>query len=148
MGGEDLFKQILPETWPWATLQAARAAAARRDASLRARDHAPDALLSLFMQGFAVDELATERLRELKQSGQSPLDALPGLRGLIDSPWNRDGFQDWLGAYQTPPIETTPVGRRIKGPAPEGLDQRVRQLLGALVPLADDYPLPHHRRAA
>jgi hypothetical protein len=31
-GGEDLFRRLLPNSWPWATLQAVREAARRRDA--------------------------------------------------------------------------------------------------------------------
>jgi hypothetical protein len=45
LGGEDLFQQLLPETWAWATLQAARAAAIRRDVAMRAADPDPDGLL-------------------------------------------------------------------------------------------------------
>jgi hypothetical protein len=148
LGGEDLFQQLLPETWAWATLQAARAAAIRRDAAVRAADHDPDGILTLFAQGFAIDELVEERLRDLKQSGQSPLDALPGLREIIDKPWNRERFAEWLDGFDAPETEATPIGRRIKGPLPEGLDRRVQKLLGALKPLAERYPLPHYRRAA
>lgn len=148
LGGEDLFQQLLPETWAWATLQAARAAAIRRDAALRAVDHDPDGILTLFAQGFAIDELVEERLRGLKQSGQSPLDALPGLREIIDGSWSRERFLQWLDGFDAPESEGTPIGRRIKGPLPDGLDRRVQKLLGALKPLAERYPLPHYRRAA
>jgi hypothetical protein len=148
LGGEDLFQQLLPETWAWATLQAARAAAIRRDVAMRAADPDPDGLLTLFTQGFAIDELVEERLQDLKQSGQSPLDALPGLRKIIDESWNRERFAEWLDGFDAPESEATPIGRRIKGPLPDGLDRRVRKLLGALKPLAERYPLPHYRRAA
>jgi hypothetical protein len=148
LGGEDLFQQLLPETWAWATLQAARAAAIRRDAAVRAADHDPDGILTLFAQGFAIDELVEERLRDLKQSGQSPLDALPGLGEVIDKSWNRERFVEWLDGFDAPETEATPIGRRIKGPLPEGLDRRVQKLLGALKPLGERYPLPHYRRAA
>jgi hypothetical protein len=148
MGGEDLFQQLLPETWAWATLQAARAAAIRRDAAMRADDHDSDAVLTLFAQGFAIDELVEERLRDLKRSGQSPLDALPGLREVIGKSWNRERFAEWLDGFDAPESEATPIGRRIKGPLPDGLDRRVRKLLGALKPLAERYPLPHYRRPA
>jgi len=148
LGGEDLFQQLLPETWAWATMQAARAAAIRRDAAVRAADHDPDGILTLFAQGFAIDELVDERLRDLKQSGQGPLDALPGLREIIDKSWNRERFGEWLDGFDAPESEGTPIGRRIKGPLPDGLDRRVRKLLGALKPLAERYPLPHYRRPA
>ena len=41
-GGEDLFKRVLPHTWPWAVLEGAREAARRHDADVRARDADPD----------------------------------------------------------------------------------------------------------
>ncbi len=148
MGGEDLFQQLLPVTWQWATLQAARAAAMRCDAALRARDHAPDAILTLYAQGFVVDELAEERLQALKRSGGPPASALPGLTDLIQTQWDRDRFIDWLDSFGAVDSAPTPIGRLIKGPVPEGLDQRARQLVGALNPLADTYPLPHYRRPA
>lgn len=50
-GGQDLFKQMMPHTWEWAVLQAAREAARRCDAELRHRDHDPDRILSLFNLG-------------------------------------------------------------------------------------------------
>ncbi|WP_373510947.1 BREX-6 system BrxE protein [Thiocapsa sp.] len=146
MGGEDLFQQLLPVTWQWATLQAARAAAQRYDAVLRARDHAPDTILTLFSQGFTIDELTEERLQVLKRSGVPPASALPGLTDLIQAQWNRARVIDWLDSFGAVDTAPTPIGRLIKGPVPEGLDQRVRKLLGALNPLADTYPLPHYRR--
>ena len=146
LGGEDLFQSLLPATWAWATLQAARAGATRRDAAMRALGSDPDAVLTLFFQGFFIDELAEERLRDLKGSGKTPLVALPGLCEVIRKPWSREGFAGWLAAFNAPETEPTPLGRRIKGAIPEGLDRRVRQLLGALNPLADNYPLPHYRR--
>jgi hypothetical protein len=41
--------------------------------------------------------------------------------------------------------EAVPTGRQLKGAMPAGLDRRVAQLLAALAPLADSYPLPHIR---
>ncbi len=151
LGGADLFQSLLPATWAWATLQAARAGATRRDAAMRARGSDPDAVLTLFSQGFVIDELAQGRLRDLKGSDQSPLAALPGLCEVIpqrwgQEPWNRDRFAGWLAAFNAPETDPSPLGRRIKGGVPEGLERRVRQLLGALNPLADDYPLPYYRR--
>ena len=151
LGGEDLFQSLLPATWAWATLQAARAGATRRDAAMRALGSDADAVLTLFSQGFVIDELAQERLRDLKGSGQSPLVVLPGLCEVIpkrwdQAPWNRERFASWLAAFNAPETDPSPLGRRIKGAVPEGLDRRVRQLLGALNPLADNYPVPHYRR--
>jgi len=64
-GGEDLFRRLLPSTWRWATLQGARAAAMRRDHEIRAHDHDPDRLLTLFNLGFEIDERVEERLQHL-----------------------------------------------------------------------------------
>ena len=48
-GGEGLFQRLLPHSWTWAVLQAAREAARRRDAAVRAKDHAPDRMLTPFL---------------------------------------------------------------------------------------------------
>jgi hypothetical protein len=148
MGGEDLFQQLLPVTWDWSVLQAVRACAIRCDAALRARDHAPDTILSLSAQGVVIDELTDERVRALKRSGVAPTRALPGLADWIGTPWERSRFSDWsvdAGGIDRAP---TPIGRLVKGPVPQGLDQCVRRLVGALRPLGDAYPLRHYRRAA
>ena len=78
-GGEDLFRRLLPSTWRWAALQGAREAARRVDAELRRRDHEPDRIVSLFSLGFELDERIEERLADLKRSGRTPDEALPGL---------------------------------------------------------------------
>jgi len=41
--------------------------------------------------------------------------------------------------------QAVPTGRLLKGAMPAGLDRRVAQLVAALAPLADSYPLPHFR---
>ena len=48
-GGEDLFQRLLPHTWGWDVLQAAREAARRRDAAVRAKVHDPDRILAPFV---------------------------------------------------------------------------------------------------
>ena len=144
-GGEDLFRRLLPHTWAWAVLQAAREAARREDASLRKRDHAPDRIVSLYSLGFDIDERIDERLRDLKQSGRSPQECLPGLAEVMEATWNRSHFADWLAGHGDAETTATSIGRRIKGDMPPDLDRRIRRLLGALLPLADSYPLPHFR---
>ncbi len=144
-GGEDLFRRLLPHTWDWAVLQAAREAARRADATLRRRDHNPDRIWSLYYLGFAIDEQLDERLQELKQSGRSPQACLPDLAELSASPWSRSRFADWLTSHGPVETQATPIGRRIRGDMPPNLNQRIRCLLGALYPLADSYPLPHFR---
>lgn len=145
-GGEDLFRRLLPSTWRWATLQGARAAAMRRDHEIRTHDHDPDRLLTLYNPGFEIDERAEERLQQLKRSGQDPMMALPGLSDAIAPTWEETRFADWVSGHGETEFAASPVGRRIKGSFPRTLDFMVRRLVGALYPLAQDYPSPHFRR--
>lgn len=144
-GGEDLFRRLLPSTWAWAVLQGAREAARRRDAHLRGQDHDPDRILSLFHFGFELDERIDERLQDLKRGGGEPHQALPGLAP-IRAGWNRDSFYAWVGSHGEVTTTAAPVGRRVQGELPDSLAARVRQLVAALAPPADSYPLPHFRR--
>ncbi len=146
-GGEDLFKRLLPSTWAWATLQGAREAARRKDAELRAQDHNPDRLLSLFNLGFEISERVEERLRDLKHGGKPPHEALPVLKQVLTARWRREDFAQWVTSFG--PIETVPTlaGRRIKGEAPEALDAQVRKLVAGLAPLSEKYPMPHFQRS-
>jgi hypothetical protein len=146
-GGQDQFRRLLPATWAWAVLQGAREAARRKDAELRQHDHDPDRIVSLFNLGFELDERLDERLQHLKRSGRAPAEALPGLADGIGTIWNRERFVDWAQRHDRTETTPTPVGRHIKGDPPVNLDRLVRVLVGALVPLADSYPLPHFRRA-
>jgi len=145
-GGEDLFRRLLPGTWRWATLQGVRAAAMRRDHEIRAHDHDPDRLVTLFNLGFEIDERVEERLQHLKRSGQEPMAALPGLSDAIAPTWEQTRFADWVSGHGETEFAPSPVGRRIKGPLPKTLDLVVRRLVGALYPLSEDYPSPHFRR--
>ncbi len=146
-GGMDLFQRLLPETWKWAVLQAVREAARRQDAALRQQDHDPDRLFSIFSLGFELDEQVEERLQDLKRAGKDPEVALPGLNDVVIDPWDAEGFADWVGGHGDVKHTTAPSGRRLKGnpPAPE---HAVKQLVAALLPLADAYPLPHYRKPA
>ena len=145
-GGEDLFRQLLPETWRWATFQAAREAARRHDRKLRGQDHNPDRLLSLLSLGFEIDEQAEERLQELKQSGKSPQECLPDLKAILDAGWSKDSFASWLNSHGKSDFTVVPAGRRLKGRMPESLDEAINRLIAAHAPLGDAYPLPHFRR--
>ena len=147
-GGKDLFRRLLPSTGEWAVLQGARETARRKDAEIRRKDHDPDRILSLFSFGFELDERIDERLQDLKRSGRAPQEALPGLTGSIELVWNRDRFLDWVRGHGDAETTATPIGRRVKGHLPTDLDQLVRRLVGALAPLADNYPLPHFKREA
>ena len=146
-GGEDLFQRLLPSTWRWATLQAAREAARRRDADLRRQEHDPDGLITLFHLGPELDERLDDRLQSLKHGDLAPHDALPALRHVVTTAWRRDVFADWVAGHGAPDTTTTPVGRRLRGDPPP-LDRLVPNLVAALTPLADTYPLPHYRKPA
>lgn len=145
-GGEDLFRRVLPRTWQWAVLQGAREAARLRDAELRGQDHDPDRILSLFSLGFEVDERIEERLQDLKRAGDPPGQALPGL-ALITPSWNPAAFLAWATSHGEPNTTATTIGRRLKGTPPPSLAQQVRELVAALAPTAEAYPLPHYRKA-
>lgn len=144
-GGKDLFRRLLPGTWAWAILQGAREAARRQEVEMRRQDHDPDRIVSLYGFGSELDERIEERLMDLKRSGREPEQALPGLV-LLEEPWNKSGFADWIDGHGTVPTMSVPLGRWIKGEVPEGLDQQVRRLVAGLAPVSDRYPWPHFRR--
>jgi len=146
-GGEDLFKRLLPHTWQWAVLQGVREAAMRHDAALRAKDHNPDRLLSLFNLGSELDERIEERLQDLKRAGGVPTTALPGLAELLQHEWSSSHFTEWAEAHAKADYTTAPVGRRINAAPPSSPETMVSQLVAALLPLGNEYPLPHFRRA-
>ena len=146
-GGEDLLKRLLPQTWPWAMLQAVREAARRKDEELRAKASDPDQLVTLYRFGFELDEQIEERLQAHKRSGLAPVEALPRLGEVLGTmlhqPWDKTHFLEWVEAHGPVQAEAVPTGRLLKGAMPAGLDRRVAQLVAALAPLADGYPLPH-----
>ena len=148
-GGEDLLKRLLPRTWPWAVLQAVREAARRKDEELRSKASDPDQLVTLYRFGFELDEQIEERLQFHKRSGLPPVEALPGLAEVLGSTlhqsWDQAQFQGWVESHDRVQSEAVPTGRQLKGAVPAGLDRRVAQLLAALAPLGDSYPLPHFR---
>lgn len=145
-GGEDLFRRLLPSTWEWAVLQGAREAARRRDAELRRPDHDPDRIVSLFNLGVEVDERIADRFQELKRSGRSPQDALPGLAAM-QAGWRREAFLAWVRGHGDADATPAPIGRRLKGSPPSDLPALVAKLVAALAPVEDTYPLPHYRRS-
>lgn len=142
-GGEDLFARLLPYTWQWGVLRAVREAARRREAVLIERHHDPDRIVSLFHLGFAVDERVAERLSEFERSQVQRAEALPRLHEMITAGWDRGRFLAWIREHASHDYEIVPTGRRLRGPAPADLEERVSALVGALDPLAEGYPLPH-----
>jgi hypothetical protein len=145
-GGQDLFRRLLPNTWPWAVLQGAREAARRTDTEQRKRNHDPDIIVSLFSVGFELDERIEERFQDLKRTGREPKAVLPGLE-IVGAGWNADGFWAWVSDHGDAQTAITPLGRCLKGPLPSTLGEQVRRLVAALAPVAPDYPLPHFRKA-
>jgi hypothetical protein len=147
-GGQDLFRRLLPNTWQWATLLAAREAARRTDAESRRESHDADAVLTLFWLGADVDRRLDERLADLVRSGVQPVDAMPDLANWMDKPFDRSEFLAWVQGNGDPQTTASPVGRRLKGSPPGDLADVVSALVAALAPLSDSYPLPHFRREA
>ena len=142
-GGEDLFQRLMPHTFRWAVLEAARLAAKRVDARARERTADADQLVSLFRFGFALDEQLDDRLAELKRSGSTPLQALPGLKAT--GTWEQAAFEAWLKDLPAADHTNSPTGRRLKGSIPEDPVLAARQLCSALRPLTDSYSAPHYR---
>ena len=142
-GGGDFFSRLLPRTHAWASLEAVREAGRRADAKARAKTADPDKMRTLFFLGFEIDEQLGDRLAFLKQSGRSPTDALP-----LPTPLTAEFSQDKLvGALQggDAAFNVVPGGRQLKGAKPEAADVMVRRLAAALVPLAEQYPLPFYK---
>jgi hypothetical protein len=145
-GGEDFFKRLLPATWEWAIFQGMREAAVRADAALRNEHHDAEEIITLYSFGFETDELVNERLMDLKRSGVTPLEALTGLKEVVADDWNESEFVEWLSGHGKADFTKAPAGRRLKGAAPQSLELIVSNLLAALTPIADAYPLPHYQR--
>lgn len=146
LGGEDLFRRLLPHTWEWAVLQGAREAARRKDVELRGKDHEPDRILSLYGLGFELDERVEERLIDLKRSGRRPVEALPGLNDVLSPRWDKQRFLGWLQGHGPAESTVVPTGRRLKGVPPQAPAALAQRLVAALVPLVDAFPLPHYVR--
>ena len=144
-GGEDLFERLLPHSWDWAVVQAIREGARRHDAQLRAKVHDPDSVLSLCRLGFAIDERADERLMQLKRCRVGPDYALPDFGNLIAESWRHETFQAWVQKHGDGTFKAAPAGRQLPGRPPDSLKQAVTQLVAALYPFAENYPLPHFR---
>lgn len=143
-GGEDLFKRLMPRTWRWAVLEAARAAARKVDAEARAQAADADQLVSLFRLGFAIDEQVDDRLAELKQSGVDPTDALPEL-GNVVATWNASAFNAWLKTLGSAEVAPSSIGRRLKGEPPDDPVAAAQALAAAMAPIAEHYPAPHFK---
>ncbi|HVY29023.1 MAG TPA: BREX-6 system BrxE protein [Polyangiaceae bacterium] len=139
-GGGDFFARLLPQTHAWASLEAVREAARRVDAKARAKMADPDKMRTLFFLGFEVDEQLGDRLAAHKRSGRAPADALP-LAIPLTAEFAKEKLASSLQGGDVA-FTTVPNGRQMKGKFPDQPDELVKRLAAALVPFADQYPLP------
>lgn len=142
-GGGDFFARLLPQTHMWASLEAAREAARRTDAKARARMADPDKMRTLYFLGFDVDEQLGDRLAAHKQAGRVPAKALP-LPLPLTAEFSKEKLVSSIGGGGDVAFKTVPNGRQVKGPCPDAPDVLVKRVAAALVPLAEQYPLPFY----
>jgi 3',5'-cyclic AMP phosphodiesterase CpdA len=141
-GGGDFLARLLPQTHAWASLEAVREAARRTDARARGKMADPDKMRTLFFLGFEIDEQIGDRLALLKREGRKPAEALP-----LPLPLTADFSKEKLVAALhggDAVFTVVPGGRQMKGKIPDAPDAVVGRLAAALVPLADQYPLPFY----
>jgi len=145
-GGGDFLARLLPKTHAWAALEAVREAARRVDERARSQMAHPDRMRTLFFIGFEIDEQVSDRLAALKRQGRPPAESLPfPLRLTAD--FSREALVAALRSLQAKgaAFDVVPGGRQLKGERPEAPEGLVRRLAAALVPLAEQYPLPFFR---
>ena len=143
-GGHALLAQLAPRTAEWAALESVREAARRADQVARSRAADPDQLFSLFRFGYDVDEQLQDRIRDHKQSGVPPADALKKL-GELTQAWDPDAFETFLQQADAPNTVNEPAGRRVTSERPKEALEQARRLARALLPFSDAYPCPHYR---
>lgn len=144
-GGRDFFKRLLARTSEWAVLQAVREAARRTDSIAKKQVPDADALISLYGLSFEIDERLEERIQELKRTSKQPAESLPALAAFINTPWNQQGFLDWVQGQGKSEFSVTSTGRQLKGVLPSSLDSITKRLVGALSPIAKEFPFPHFK---
>jgi hypothetical protein len=135
--------RLLPRTAVWAGLEAVRDAAIRVDAKARRALPDPDKVRTLFFLGFELDEQLGDRLRQLKQSTDTPAQALH----LLADPsgvFNPDAFAAALGSSEST-YTVVPAGRQLRSALPATPADVVRALAAALVPFQPNYPMPFFR---
>lgn len=141
-GGGDLFKRLLPQTAPWAGLEAVRQAAIQADQRLRQQRKETDQIRTLFFWGFEMDEQLDDRFQAHKQSQAGPFESLPFPFELSDD-FSREVFAAAIAGEVK--IEVTANGRKLKEAMPASKEQCVKQLAAALLnPIPDQYPMPFY----
>lgn len=144
-GGGDLLARLAPRTHAWAALEAVREAARRVDAKARERHGEPDRLRTIFFLGFELDERLGDRLSAHKRDGRPP-SAVLQLPFPLGGGFARESVVAVLAPAGAPPFEKVPpVGRQLTRAAPATPAELVRALAAALVPPADEYPMPFFR---
>jgi hypothetical protein len=144
-GGGDFLARLLPQTHAWASLEAVREAARRTDAKSRGKMADPDRLRTLFFLGFEADEQIGDRLSALKREGRTPTASLP-LPLPLTSDFSKEKLIGVLRSGDAS-FNIVPGGRQLKGVKPDAPEVVVSCLAAALVPLADQYPLPFYKLA-
>ena len=136
----DLFTRLLPRTRLWAGLECVRAAAIRVDSRQRAQLSSPDAARTLFHLGFRIDEQLRDRLRDHKRHGTPPAEAL-GHSFAVRDKFDRTAFEAYLEQFPKAKAKVIPGAREVAA-ARAPTVERVTLLASAILPLAQDYPLP------
>jgi hypothetical protein len=144
-GGGDLLARLAPRTYEWSSLELVREAARRVDAKARGKHGEPDKLRSLFFLGFELDEKVSDRLAELKRAGKAPEDVLP-LPLRLNADFTPNKVTEILTKLGKVAFDKVPpVGRQLKGVVPNSPEVMAQNLVAALVPVVEEYPLPFYK---
>ena len=144
-GGGDLLARLAPRTHVWSSLELVREAARRVDAKARGKHGDPDKLRSIFFLGFELDEKVSDRLAELKRAGKAPEEVLP-LPLRLNADFAPDKVTEVLTKLGKVAFDKVPpVGRQLKGAAPDSPDVMVQNLAAALLPVVEEYALPFYK---
>lgn len=143
-GGGDLMERLAPRTHKWASLEAAREAAALVDRKARQRMADPDRVRTLYFWGFEVDEQLTERIRSLKWQQREPSEVLPLPLSLSET-FDRAALEKALSSGDAPAYTVQMSGREMKVPLPKDQGEAAKILVATLLPLSEEYPTPFFR---
>ena len=142
-GGGYLLEELMPRTYPWASLEAAWWAAMQADRQKRLEMAKPDAVRTLFFWGFCIDEQLADRLRSHKYSQTNPGQML-ALPLDVSSAFSSVGFEAAIRLESAPQYKVVSNGRQMVEPLPGGHDVCAARLAAALLPLTPEYPVPFY----
>ena len=144
-GGGDLLRRLLPKTYQWAALTAVRQAAIQVDRQMRLEISNSDAVRTLFFWGFELDEALSDRLAEHKRM-HNPVNEAMAFPMDLKAPFAATRFADAVRIpNQRVEFKVLPSGRELLETPPESPELRAQQLVAALLPLAESYPMPFYR---